>query len=409
MSPKFDHTSVVNGLTIAHHSSWGVSGKNLTFNDCAIKGLFGSHPTMAQSIAFNNCTAPDASMEVDKLLTSVTFTDCTWGTMYFQSANSVRLATLDNTDVTSIVGNPWKLVVQNGCTIGSWQCGTASYGCPNELVVSDSTITAFTTPGRFIQALDNAGSGGIQPDGTMTGGVITIPAAKNYWPGQWTVTGSRVFFYAEGAGTIGLFTVTDVAKNGSGDLLITTDWPSGIFPPRTYTSNGLWLQTHDAPICNFTSVTGDADVVDLSGAPDGAPMWSYTKRTYDKSLVAASPSVTVTGKIRKIVFNVITAYAGATTPVAVTVFPGWGMTMAGLGQTDLSFVVNLKVAGIRELDVTADTYPASWTGAQTGDTLPALAAATWLGGNCFVTPQHDVSAEATSLSFSLEVICDHGF
>jgi hypothetical protein len=231
---------------------------------------------------------------------------------------------------------------------------------------------------------------------------------------QWAITGSKMFMNDPNVGNLGSFTITDVAEDGpGGDIVITTDWLGG-FPVRTYGSLGLWLQTHPAPICTFSNVTGCIEAVDLSGAPPGVPIWSYTKRSYTGDFVGAAPYVTVTGRIKYAKVTVTTPYTGAQPTVTATVFPGWGIDPTDYStNTNLQFTVNLKVAGERVLDVTAPvpSYPISWTGGQSGDTLPALAKKMWVGGYFITIMNQDITGEFPAVwpEFTVEFITDQEF
>ena len=222
-----------------------------------------------------------------------------------------------------------------------------------------------------------------------------------------------MFFNDPSVGNLGLVTFTDVKDSITvpGGIDIVTDWPTGHFPARTYGSNGLWLVGHPAPICTFTNVDGCQEVRDLSRLPAGLPMWSRTKQVFDKSFTGSTTGWGVTGKIRIIRVTVTTAYTGPTGTVAISIFPGHAVAIGGDGSSvNNTFGVNLKVPGVRELDVTADSYPKSWTGAQSGDTLPAAQTAPlWACGNFRVDALHNISAEASALAYTVEMICDQGF
>jgi hypothetical protein len=419
MHPNFEHTCVLNGLAIAQHAQYGVSGLDITFNDCTFEGVgqLGPHPTMAHRVIFNDCHAPGVLLEIDKLVDLIEVNGGTWDVLNYQSANSIRETILDNVTVlTSIVGSPWKLTIRNGCNIAYYQCATVFFGFANELVVSDSVISSWSSGaiGTSHRTLDGGTQDGIDKDCTMAGGVITVPAAMraHLSIAQWAIEGGRMFFNDTAVGMVGAFTITDVTESGPfGDVLVHTDWTgnSGGFPARSYGSNGMWLQTHPAPLCTFTNVTGCIEVEDFSRAPAGAPMWSYTKRTYT-GLTGSGPYINLTGRIRRIRIDVTVPYTGVAPTLTVNIFPGWTNDMDGAGTVSLAFDVNLRTAGVRQLD-TDDGYPALWTGTQSGDTMPVpgLAADRWIAGLHFVSQNVvNLALESPAVwpEYSVEIITD---
>jgi hypothetical protein len=418
MNPKFKHICVVNGLTVAHHAQYALAGLNLTLNDCVFKGSYGPYPTMAKSVTLDNCTGLDATMEIDKLVTTFTMTGCTWAVLNMQST-AIEVMTLDNTDILyALSGSARKLVIQNGCNIASLAPGPGFYGHAHELVASNSVISSFTQTGggAYIKGGGSADNG-IHVDYEMAGGVITVPAAmRNTGVGKWAQTGEKMLFLDNLVGTIGSFTITNVTETSpTSDILVHTNWAkaSGGFPLRTYDpSQGLFLYRHPAPICTFTSVTGCPEVVDLSFATAaGLPLNSYTRRTYTGS-ADNNHYIQMWGRFKYLKITVTTAYTGSIGTVTATINSSNGQPVKvadGLNST-WSQIINLKIAGVRTFDATAGTYPVAWTGAQTGDTLASQTVALWCGSN-FVTTITDVSSDpgASPMEFTIELITDQGF
>jgi hypothetical protein len=411
MHPNFNHTAVINGLTLAHHSQWGTGALSLTFNDCVFEGIAGAFPSMGKSITYNNCTGVDATMEIDKLVTAFTMIGCTWGGLNMQST-AIDLMTLDNTTILfSLLGSARKTVVRNGCSIGTFCPGPSFFGYAHELEVSDSVISSFGSEtyhesgGSFFKG---SGGIGIQDEFSMADGVITVPAAlRMSGIGQIAVTGARLFFHDAMVGTIGSFTITDVTDD-AGDILVHTDWEGG-FPARSYNpALGLWLLRHPAPISTFDNVTGCPEVVDLSGATPGEPLYSWSRRTYDGA-AAAGPYWQMYGRVKYLKVNVTTPYTGATGTVNATLNLGNALIATDYSDTAWAPVIDLKTTGARIFDATAGSYPASWAGAQSGDTLPGMSEALWCPGNFRVT-MTDISGEdaGTWPQFTVEFITDQG-
>jgi len=420
MDPRFDHTCVVNGLTVAQFNQYGVSGLSLTFNNCVFEGVgqIGPHPTMAKIVTFNNCTSLGSTLEVDKLVETFTMTNCAWNGLAVQSS-SINEMLLDNTDITfTLNGTPRKTTIRNGSAIGTLNPGPTTYGYARELIVRDSVVSNFGAPtyhssGHEIRSGDGSGDG-VQADFTIASGVITIPSSMRFNMGasQWAITGGKVYLFDPNVGTIGQFTIADVADGPGSSVLVTTNmlltgWPSRSYSPAL----GLWLYTHTAPICTFTNVTGCPEVVDLSGAPAGAPLYSYSKRSFTGS-VAASPYWQLYGRVKKIVVTVTTAYTGATGTVVANLLLGNSLiNMSTFADAAWAPIIDLKKTGTRTFDATANTYPTTWssTAVAAADTLPSQTAALWSPGN-YRMVMTDISGQSSGTwpAFSVEIVTDQG-
>jgi hypothetical protein len=427
LNPNYNQICVVNNLTVAHHPQMGVAGLDLTFNNCVFKGLWGPHATVSKSIVFNNCTAVDATMEVDKLSTAFTMTGCDWGGLSFQSSSSATTFTMDSTNIRfSVVGSPYKMIIRNSSTIGTVSgIGNFTpgpvYGFANELVVTSSHIKNFGGAGThesgYVIAGTTTASPGVNADTNFSksGGVITIlSAAFPYgYIEQWTVTGQKLFYQDDNIGKIGSFSITNVTQS-SGNAVITTSHAGG-WPSRTYGSTGLRLVTQPVQICTFTSVDGCPEVIDLSNAgAAGLPLYSYSKRSYDGS-VAVMDYWQVWGRVKKIVVIVTQAYTGVSGG-AVTLALGINVSnvlikMSDYSNTTWAPTIDLKKTGTRTFDATANTYPVTWstTAVAAADVLTSQTEALWAPGN-FRPSMTDVSTEAAGVRpiFSIEVITDQG-
>jgi len=420
MNPNFDHTSVVNNLTVVHHQQWSMAGKNLTFNNCTFHGFEGNsgpHPTMAVSVVMNNCVASNITMEIDKQVTNFEMNGCAWGGLAIQSA-SVKTMILDNTDITySIIGTPQNTIIRNGSSIGTLVPGPI-FGHAVTLDVRDSAMSSFgstTYHGSGYEIRSGDGSNdGIQTDFPIEDGVITVPASMRNNASNWAVLGGKIHLYDPNVGSIGLFTITAVTQSApGGDIIIATnmtldDWPSRSYSP----SLGLWLLTHSCPDCTFVDVSGCPEVDTLSSLPAHTPLHSRFYRSFDGSL-AVGRYWQLHGRIKKVVVAVTTAYSGPTGVVTATLSFG-NATVKMSDYSDLIWnpVINLKTTGTRTFDVDADPYPTAWTGGVAGDTLTGMSEAQWATSN-FRVLMTDITGEAVPATtrpvFTVEVICDQGF
>jgi hypothetical protein len=278
-------------------------------------------------------------------------------------------------------------------------------GYANSLTVSDSTIYNFGNVGshesgfRFTSPTqDNLGiiTGGF----TMANGVMTVPTTffANDWLERMCITGGNFFWWDINVGQFAKVRILDVTQPGGygTSLRVYTDWPGG-FPSRTYAASGLQMVTHPAPICTFTNVTGCPEVVDLSRALAGVPLYSYSKRFYTST---DNTIWQLWGKIKKIVVAVTSAYTEGT---ATATLPFLFVKVSDRSDTTYSRTINLKVLGTRTLDVSGG-YPAAWTGVQSGDTLPDLTEALWSCGNY----NPGMTAALTTGAFNVEIITDQG-
>ena len=420
MNPRFNHTSVVNGMTIAQGEQYGVSGLDLTFNDCAFVGLgqLGPHMTMAKYIAFNNCDASRMNIEVDKLCHRVTSTGTTWGGLYVQSS-SINELILDNSDIAYSVWTPRKLTIKNGCSIAALLPNPATYGFADVLNVSNSVVGAFGTEtyhgnGFEIRNGDGSGADGIEKDFTMTAGVISVPASMRWNKGlsQWAITGGRMHFVDANLGSLGLFTITDVTDIGT-HILVHTNWAQngGTFPPSSYAGGGLWLKSHNVTSCTFNAVSGCAEVQMLSNCVPH-PLGSQYKRVFNGDVVD-SGYWQLQGRIKYIKVEILGAYSGPTATVTLTLlFGNATVKMSDFSQVIWNPVINLKT-GPRSVifDTDADPYPTAWTGGVAGDTLTGMAEAQWACGN-FRLLMTDITAEptppTTRPTYIVTVVTDQG-
>lgn len=222
------------------------------------------------------------------------------------------------------------------------------------------------------------------PVGNSTNSTVTFtsgsPGTVN-WPAHGLTAGTVVVFKTTGTLAAPLTPGPNyyyvVAPINAGDFKIATS-PGGTAINLTDTGSGthtgystpLHFQPHPCPRLTAKNCTGCAQMNDLSGAPDDAPIFSYAKRTLMGDVSDGAPGTNlaymiVWGTIVSLKINVLRAYTGALGTLTL------GITANGydssLIASNLTQTVNVKIAGERVITTTAAT------GAQAGDTIAAYA------------------------------------
>jgi hypothetical protein len=229
----------------------------------------------------------------------------------------------------------------------------------------------------------------------MSGGVITVPNSAG--PSPWAIPGANLVWkrrYSEEPQT---FQVVDVTQDATNTYIHTS--LSGGFPTplSTFPNLATYVRTHPAPKFTCTNCTGSADAVDLSGAPPGVPLWSYSKRTYTGTTPTAL--VPVWGTLVSAKFNVTTASTG---DGAVTFNLNNPFVIAP-DRFTVDFwnpTINPNISGLRTVT------PTGVNGAQQGDSLSSPGAS-WLLDDQ-ITPQFSGAAPSTGTSVTIEIITNHG-
>jgi hypothetical protein len=318
----------------------------------------------------------------------------TFGQLLFQSS-SINLF-VNNARIGILNGTPQKAIISNS-TIGVFVAGTLHFGRTAEISCTNCNIGAFKNPPGG--SLDN----NVDTRYTMSGGVIIVP--KSQGPASWAVPGANAIFalYNGAMLTQGTpFQVTEVTHDADNTYIQTT--LAGEFPLLPKDPNhGLSIYGHPAPKFTCTSCTGSLDAVDLAQAPAAAPIFSYSKRTYDGS-VPNPPTFTMWGRFVKISVNVTKAYTGARATLTLDPI---GTVQVVSGSTSTTYnvgTIDLKVAKERII------YPTFVSGVQSGDSLSAPGEAIWFGNRMGPRLSANISAEPSSVwpSFTIEVTTDHG-
>jgi hypothetical protein len=395
LDPSWDTEVEYRGLTISQPGQTYANGRNVVYRDVTFTGTACGIPTQnlswtAISVSMENCT-----IEADKIVGTVTFIGGTVKAIDFQSS-SIDLLVMDGTSITNFLhGTPKKAVISNS-TIERFKPGAFAYGRSDEVICNNCVLPAISVLG--ITEKGGNGDPGVNNAYTMRDGVIIVP--NRLGAVRWAVPGTNLFWVGQYANETS-FRVVDVTQDVNNTYVQTT--LSGGFPSVPKTDGKLYIGVHPAPQFTCANCTGSTDALDLSQAPPGAPIYSYSKRTYT-GLVGLAPAVNIWGNLVKVVYNVTTPYSG--------VQPA--LTMNAMGQFheftiksdystfDYQPVVNLKIAGERYV------FPNSVVGQQSGDSGLSVPEVIWFSGTVAPYLGVNISGESPTVwpSITIEIVTD---
>jgi uncharacterized membrane protein len=369
LDPSWDTEFEYRGLTFATPAKQiYASGRRITYTD--ITFLDGCPiPTQNEVWTANNLTIPASSscstIEADKLVDKLIFNGGTFRSIIFQSA-SINTFETNATNVTGyIVGTPKKAIINNSIVAGLGM-GTPYFGATSEVVCSNSTIRSILNVYGIRETIVGQGHAD-----TMAEGVISIPNTR--LPVRWAVPGAKMF-WATSSGEVAGFTVTDLSQDANNTYIHTS--LSGGFPPVPRgTDESLAVRGDPVPKLTFTNCTGSAEADDLSRAPAGEPIYSYTKRTYSGAigtgvnLTAQQPYIPIWGTLVSIKINVVKADTGAHNALLLST-----PMLAVRGASGINYTpeINLMAAGERVIT------PTGITGALPGDVLQKTPGDVWM-------------------------------
>jgi len=409
LDPSWDTEVEYQGLTIARPTAQTyASGRSVTYRDVTFTGTGGAIPTNDMLWQVINCTMLNVDMEADKLVTSMVVTGTTIKNVNFQSS-SIDLLTIDSSTITgNLLGTPKRALIANS-TINALYPGSYAYGRSDEFECTNCIIGSINIMGHLYKGPNDAG---IDTYFTMNNGIITIPNSYGAFAANWAVPGTYVVWGDADRTAISMFQVIDVTQDANNTYVQTNQ--SGGFPPY---NRVLFLRTHPAPKftctnCSATSPAGTNDGSDayyLSQAPAGAPLYSYSKRTYDGSVINGSGTY-LWGNLVVLKMNVSKAYSG---PDAVAIQPlgwyDWTTKPSDLSLYGYVPTINMKLAGERNVIISGNSQ--SITGVQSGDTVPYLPEVPlWWANRVWGYMVNDISAENPSYrpSITVELITNQG-
>lgn len=374
------------------------NARSVTYRDVRFTGAHCSIPTQNVIWQALNSDFSTCNMEVDKFITTIVMNDSTFRMINIQSS-SVDLLSMDNSTVTrSLTGTPKKAVISNS-KIEKFMPGAYAYGRSDEVICTNCAIKEFVAGGILEKGPNDAG---VNIGTTMTNGTLAIPMTQGQGALRWAVPGTQAFFAGRYTAMFP-FTVVDVTQDAVNTYVKTN--LTGGFPAVQSTSGGVNIHVQPVPKMTCTNCTGDLTTLDATQASAGAPLHSYSKRTYSGALSGAPNYFQQWGKLVSVKINVTKPYTGTKPTLAMEALGQFGVFVL---NPDSSIVrvnptVNLKVAGQRVIT------PAGVSGTQAGDVITPLGAVWFPGSVGAFIP--DITAEDPSVwpSATVEIITDQSF
>jgi hypothetical protein len=376
LDPSWDTQVEYRGLTISQAGQTYANGRSVTFRDVTFTGGACGVPSQNMLWQAINTNMSGCDMEVDKLIDTLVLSGVTIRMIAFQSA-SVNSFSMDSSNVSyTMNGTPITSNISNS-TIASFMPGAYAYGVSHQTTCTNCVINALVTGGFAEQGINNY---------SMANGILTIP--NSHGPVTWAVPGANIAWQAHYDFMGPVMQILDVWQDST-NTYVATSLNSG-FPTL---GTNIGVRTHPAPQFTCTNCTGSADAIDLSGAPAGAPIWSYSSRTYTST--TAAEVIPVWGQLVNVTMTPATAYTGSSS----INFNLDGPFVALMNTTSTPLWnpgITPKMVGRRVISQTTAS------GAQPGDSLVPPGAGTWLLSNQ-ITPHFsalpsDIGATAVTVT-----------
>ena len=399
LDPSWDTEVEYRGLTIAQgQAQTYANGRSVTYRDVTFTGPSCGIPTQNLLWQAINTKMADCYMEADKLVATMNLDGVTIKGIAFQSS-SIDLLKMKNSNVTSAMNGTPKTAVISDSTISSFRPGAYAYGRSNEVSCTNCKLPIISALGITEKGPNDAG---VNNTYSMAAGVITVP--NRYGAVRWAVPDTNLMWRGQYDSETA-FQITDVTQDANNTYVHTT--LSGGFPAVPYYHGLLYIAVHPAPKFACINCSGSADALDLSQAPAGAPLYSYSKRNYTGGTIgtAAAPSLPVWGAVTSITFNVTKPYTGILGTLnlnAMAAFNNYPALSVSGSVFKYGPVINLKAAGERVV------IPGGVTGSRIGDSALAIPGPVWLTGGAGPNLSSSIGQEAASLwpSVTIEVITD---
>jgi hypothetical protein len=367
-----------------------------------------------QRCTFEHCDFRSSVMELDKNIEWLTFRDCKhdyyFNALLFQST-SIQNCLIDNCDISFLQGVPRQMLVSNS-RIEGFTPQNRGYGRPERCTLINCDI-GFITPDNGALSSRELIDAYTYADGTFTRAVDPVD------PPRWAVPGAKCYFMgSDTAAAPPEFMVTavrtdqdpaDTTDTGTGNIYIDVTLDEAALP--TWTDNigsrSTWLPQNDGFIapgefhlqyinCSGTRGYSSGGVIRTLSPPNGRTDRHYSRvvlfgpnnySTFDMGLIAVRR-----GTLKTLSINVRRAYTGAQGSMDLT--PGVNSLAyyddyeLNQASTAAAFVVNCEIAGERVWSA------GSWTGNETGDTLPTIPANAYLINSAWFYFGADMTADA---------------
>lgn len=218
----------IGGTISQTHQNTYARGRLIKFTSITFPGAVGWTPSQNGTAICDGCAydTSNSDIEVDKLISSLTFRNSPLHKISFQSANDVFV--FDNSSTTEFMAGTAKNTTITNSSIAKMNPGPLTYGFSN-LSISNTAIPFWQLGGYTVSGAGfNANGGppnGVQNDFTMSGGVIFVPITNGAQ--NWAIPGANLFWAGQYSVESQAFQVTDVDVDNA--------WP----PPDHQTATAI--------------------------------------------------------------------------------------------------------------------------------------------------------------------------
>ena len=393
MDASWDTEVVFRGVTFSQaHDIYG-NARSIVYIDCKFSNRSPAPSVSKHWKAVGTDLGP--VVEVDKVVELLELDDVTCvrghGQILFQSA-SIEKCVIKNSRIRILNGTPKHIVIKD-TNIEKLKIGATGYGNTLSLLMENCQVNSLEGNTRRVS----------WPPSAIANGRFTTPNKGS--AGKCFVPGGKYFFTAAG-GTYNYgrpFVCTAVTADGTNNHFDTT-LPESFSAPVDARGN-YWVSAHPCPNLTVRDCHGCPDIVNLSQAPAGKPLFEYARLRLTRDF-ATIGGIIVWGTLVKLRVNVIRAYTGALANLNLNVLGQFGAGIVAVDGFTLSKwnpIINLKIAGERNIT------PGAFTGNQTGDSNLSIGAI-WLYNGFRPRLSADISGETEDKwpAVEIEVIADQG-
>jgi len=405
----YDTTVTLENMTLyCTNNQMGAAIRNVVLNNIKCVGP-GLYPSVNDNFTATNCVYP-STLEVDKMVNNVTWNGCTIRGLQQQSA-SPNKCTINGGTVDKMEAG--RFLEMNNVAFtneASLILGASSYGRTDRAIINNCTgIASIGGSGVKTDDLDGQAIRTNASDFyTFVSGVIKVLKSENtsvgnagqanvlrgLAPGTWVTFDDKMFDQ-----------IVDVYEDGTYfyvQFANTTSWPFTV----------TRIHVHPCPDLTVITSTGTApELQDLNAMTAREPMYSYARRTYTETLATNNTiQPTLWGLLTDTAamsVNVTTAYTGVSALTwRPTQFANQVRVLRSGSVTTMDLTINAKIVGNRVYNGATQT----WSGGQSGDTLPAFQAGDRLIGTFVSAPclSANVNGQGLGPVIVYEVKADQG-